>query len=176
MLISIYYWLILYYISIITIVQSYTGKYQEFVAICINANSNKRVIFSWYSLVLWWWMILSFKPQISLRILPPINVANTRYHSCLVAMILVLDSTCSSRMHFPVTSKTYGGLTELAAVRSIQPRTTLWMMNSNSTFGRRSFGGDSPLLCHLTTPILYNLVPVSPGEYNKRSFTSVAIT
>ena len=33
----------------ITIVQSYTGKYHEFVAICIvtsnNANSNKRVMF-----------------------------------------------------------------------------------------------------------------------------------
>ena len=43
-------------IIIITIVQSYTGKYHKFVAIFIvvsahNANSNKQVIFFFFSIV-----------------------------------------------------------------------------------------------------------------------------
>ena len=42
--------------------------------------------------------------------------------ACLVTIIVVLDSIRSSRVQFPATSKSYGGLTELAAVLSIQPR------------------------------------------------------
>ena len=106
-------------------------------------------------------MILSYKPRISLRILPPINVANACYHS-LLGNNNSFEQRAISQWSHRIGSGT---------VHSTSECMTLWMTSSNLTSGRRSFGRDSPLLCRLTTPIQHNLV-----RSNKRSFRSVTIT
>ena len=107
-------------------------------------------------------MILSYKPRISLRILPPINVANARYHS-----LLGNNNFSSGFNSFEQRAISFQNQWShrigSGTVHSTSECMTLWMTSSNLTSGRRSFGGDSPLLCRLTTPILHNLV--RPGEY-----------
>ena len=112
-------------------------------------------------------MILSYKPRISLRILPPINVANARYHSLLGNNNFSSGFNSFEQRAISQWSHRIGSCT----VHSTSECMTLWMTSSNLTSGRRSFGGDSPLLCRLTTPIQYNLV-----RPYKRSFRSVTIT
>ena len=48
----------------ITIVQSYTGKYHEFVAVCIVTSAQRYIFSGYYSE-----MILSYGPSVSLYVL-----------------------------------------------------------------------------------------------------------
>jgi len=82
-----------YYISI-TLLQSYTGKHHEFVAVVLlwvwstsnNSKGDKRVICFWYSFVAMVMLILSYKCGISLHIPLPMNVANRVTIACLVTL------------------------------------------------------------------------------------------
>jgi len=84
----------------ITIVQSYTGKYHEFVAVVLllvrstsnNAQGGKQVICFRYSFVAMVILILSYKRGIPLHVPVPMNVVNARYHSLLGDAISFLVS------------------------------------------------------------------------------------
>jgi len=79
-----------YYISV-TVVQSYTGNYHEFVAVVLlrvgsmsnNAKVDKRMICFRYCFVAMVILILSCKRGMSLHVPLPMNVANAHYHSLL---------------------------------------------------------------------------------------------
>jgi len=87
----------------ITIVQSYTGKYHEFVAVVLlrvrstsnNAKGDKQVICFRYSFVTRVILILSYECGMSLHVPLPRNVANARYHSLLGDAISFLVSSSS---------------------------------------------------------------------------------